>query len=133
MQADAKLHATRFPANPEFFRGVLRAMRASKMAHMSELEVRFCANPCGSAPNYEVRAPDGEYAYCYASTHSSYPTAILDQVEPEFDPKMLRKQAYRMEDIQDLLRERLEKVGNVRRRPEAEKTELRKKLELLFA
>jgi 2-polyprenyl-6-methoxyphenol hydroxylase-like FAD-dependent oxidoreductase len=133
MQADAKLHATQFPEDTDFFRGVLRAMRASKMAHMSELQVRFCANPHGGAPNYEVSTADGEYAHCYASTHSSYPDAFLEIPEPEFDPKLLGRKIYQMEDIQDMLRERIERQGNVRRREPAKKTELRKTLEALFA
>lgn len=133
MQADAKLHATQFPEDTEFFRGVLRAMRNSKMAHMSELQVRFCANPHGGAPNYEVRSDEGEYAYCYASTHSSYADQTLEEPEPEFDEKLLGKKIYRMEDIQEMLRDRLERQGTMRRRPAPQKTELRKTLEALFS
>lgn len=109
--------ATTFPETPEYFRGVLRVMRTGGLGAMRDLTVTFCINEPGMLPNYQVENTTGLRAYCFGSTHSSFPNPDPEAPAEEFRMETLDTVSYAMDDLQHMLAERLERLPGRKFKP----------------
>lgn len=105
---------TIFPEDPDYFRGVLRVLRTGGLGVMRDLTVTFCRNAPGTLPNYQVKNARGVRAYCFGTTHSSYPEPNLEGPEEVFLHKTLDTVSYGMIELQQMLAERLEQRESYR-------------------